>query len=152
MKSLVLIRCPLRKRQKYLGIFKASKKVLGEVFLTNVENAFIPDATFIHTSSFSKAQKVAKNLCETYGIDHDRMMCVHPNLQDYGPEDCIQILKKTPNSIETLVLIGPGYTMNSLYNFLPGRRTFFFPGSARLLKFPITDWSLIESHENENLI
>jgi hypothetical protein len=152
MKNLVLIRCPLMKRPKYFGIFKASKKVLGEVFLTNVENAFIPDATFIHTSSFSKAQTVANNLCETYGIDPDLMMCVHPNLQDCGPEDCIQILEKTPNSIETLVLIGPGYTMNSLYTFLAGQRTFFSPGSARLLKLPITNWSLIEPYENNNLI
>lgn len=152
MKTLVLIRCPLMKRPKHFGIFNASKKVLGEVFLTNVEKAFIPDSTFIYTSSFSKAQKVANNLCETYGIDPDLMMCVHPNLQDCGPEDCIQILEKTPNSIETLVLIGPGYTMNSLYTFLAGQRTFFSPGSAILLKLPITDWSLIEPYENNNLI
>ena len=154
MKSLILIRCPLLRRQKYFGLFKARKKALGKVFLSNVERAFIKDATFVHTSSFSKAQKVANNLCNTYEIDHDRMMRVHANLQDCGPEDCIQLLKQTANSIETLVLIAPGFTMSSLYIFLTGKRTFFSPGSARLLEFPITEWSLIEPYENEkkNLI
>ncbi len=153
MKSIILIRCPLLKRPKYFGLFKARKKALGKVFLSNVERAFIKDATFVHTSSFSKAQKVAKNLCNTYDIDHDNMICVHANLQDCGPEDCIQLIKKTGNSIETLVLIAPGYTMSSLHVFLTGKRTFFSPGSARLLEFPITEWSLIEpyEHEEENL-
>ena len=151
MKSLILIRCPLMRRQVYFGLFKSRQKELGEVFLSSVEHALYKDTTLIHTSSFSKAQKVAKNMCNTYGIEHV-MINVDANIQDYSPEDCIQLLKRTPNSIKTLVLIAPGYTMSSFYDFLTGETTFFSPGSASLVEFPLTDWNLIEPYKNQNLI
>tara|TARA_B100000768_G_scaffold179181_1_gene196347 strand:- start:36758 stop:37180 length:423 start_codon:yes stop_codon:yes gene_type:complete len=139
------------RRQVYFGLFKARKKELGEVFLSSVEHALYKDTTLIYTSSFSKAQKVAKNLCNTYGIEQV-MINIDANIQDYSPEDCIQLLKRTPNSIETLVLIAPGFTMSSFYGFLTGETTFFSPGSASLVEFPLNDWNLIEPYENQNLI
>ena len=145
MKSLILIRCPIMRRTKYLGLFKSNHKCLGKMLLTNVESAFIENATFIHSSSFSKAQKTAQLLCDTYSIDNEQMVDINPNFQDLDTEECIQLVKQTSRSIETLVLISPGVTVRRLYSLLTGKKKDFCAGSAELVKFPLTDWSLLNT-------
>jgi len=145
MKSIVLIRCPLMMRKKYLGLFRSKNRRLGKMFLTNVESAFIENATFIHSSSFSKAQKTAELLCKTYSIDNEQMLDINPNIQDLDTEECIQLVKQTPKSIETLVLIAPGVTVCRLYSLLTGQSKVFSNGSAELVELPISDWSLLDT-------
>ena len=145
MKSLILIRCPIMRRTKYLGLFKSNHKCLGKMLLTNVESAFIENATFIHSSSFSKAQKTAQLLCDTYSIDNEQMVDINPNFQDLDTEECIQLVKQTSRSIETLVLIAPGVTVSRLYSLFTGQRKVFSTGSAELVEFPLTDWSLLNT-------
>lgn len=133
------------RRKKYLGLFKSNHKYLGKMLLNNVESAFIQNATFIHSSSFSKAQKIAKLLCDTYSIDNEQMVDINPNFQDLDTEECIQLVKQTSQSIETLVLISPGVTVSRLYSLLTGQSKVFSNGSAELVKLPITDWSLLDT-------
>ena len=145
MKSLILIRCPLMRRKKYLGLFRSNHKSLGKMYLTNVESAFTENSTYIHTSSFSKAQKTAEFLCDTYSIDNEQMLDINPNIQDLDTEECIQLVKQTSRSIETLVLIAPGVTVSRLYSLFTGQRKVFSTGSAELVEFPLTDWSLLNT-------
>jgi len=145
MKSLILIRCPLMRRKKYLGLFKSNHKSLGKMSLTNVESAFTENSTYIHTSSFSKAQKTAEFLCDTYSIDNEQMLDINPNFQDLDTEECIQLVKKTSQSIDTVVLIAPGVTVSRLYCVLTGQRKDFSTGSAELVEFALNDWSLLNT-------
>ncbi len=145
MKSLVLIRCPLMRRKRYFGVFKSRRKVLGKLFLDNVQESFTRNSTFIHSSSFSKAQAAAKVLCETYSIDDERMLNVNPNLQDLDMEGCFQLLRQTSNHIDTVVLIAPGVTVSSLFAHLQGERKIFASGSAEMVEFNLEDWALVKS-------
>tara|TARA_B100000795_G_scaffold217186_1_gene171176 strand:+ start:418 stop:807 length:390 start_codon:yes stop_codon:yes gene_type:complete len=115
------------------------------MYLTNVESAFTENSTYIHTSSFSKAQKTAEFLCDTYSIDNEQMLDINPNIQDLDTEECIQLVKQTSRSIETLVLIAPGVTVSRLYSLFTGQRKVFSTGSAELVEFPLTDWSLLNT-------
>lgn len=133
------------RRKKYLGLFKSSHKSLGKMSLTNVESAFTENSTYIHTSSFSKAQKTAEFLCDTYSIDNEQMLDINPNIQDLDTEECIQLVKQTSQSIETLVLIAPGVTVSRLYSLLTGQKKVFSSGSAELVELPLTDWSLLNT-------
>ncbi len=133
------------RRKKYLGLFRSNHKSLGKMYLTNVESAFTENSTYIHTSSFSKAQKTAEFLCDTYSIDNEQMLDINPNIQDLDTEECIQLVKQTSRSIETLVLIAPGVTVSRLYSLFTGQRKVFSTGSAELVEFPLTDWSLLNT-------
>ena len=131
------------RRKKYLGFFKIKRKTLGKMSLDGIENALINKSTYIHSSSFSKAQKTAQFLCEAYKIDNDKMLNINPNLQDLDFHGCIQLLKNTPNSIDTVVLIAPGTTVSSLFSFLTGKKKIFNSGCAELVKLSIPEWNML---------
>ena len=78
-------------------------------------------------------------------MDHDRMLDINPKIQDLNTEECIQLVKQTSQSIETLVLIAPGVTVSRLYFLLTGQRKVFSNGSAELVELPLTDWSLLNT-------
>jgi phosphohistidine phosphatase SixA len=115
------------------------------MFLTNIECAFIKNATYIHSSPFSKAQKTAELLCDTYAIYHVQILDINPNVQDLDTEECIQLVKQTSQSIETLVLMALGVTVSRLYSLLAGQRKVFSTGSTELAEPPLTNWSLLNT-------
>ncbi len=152
MKSLILIRSPLFKRKRLLGILKTKKKVLGEILLNTNENSINRNNTIIYCSTFSKAKAAGFKLCKTHNLSSDEVLRIHPMIQDLDDEKCIDLLSSLPMHIENVCIIAPSVTVSNIFSAIENERVIFKPGEAKKVCFQVNNWdelrnsSLSEAH------
>lgn len=147
MKSLLVIRSPLFRRKKFLGIFKFKKKILGPIFIERHNNQLFGRKIRILSSSFSRSKRTANSISDYLQLDRKESIRINSSIQDLDAEGCIDILNQTEPSIDTVVLIAPGVIISTLYLHLTGKRRILPFGQTELVKFDVSKWSDLTNNE-----
>jgi len=139
MKSLLLVRSPLLKKKRYLGIFTSRKKKLGNVYLKNHLSDTDPKRITVLSSSFTKSKRTADVISKKVNIQAENVS-INSRIQDLDSLGCIDLLSQINDRYSTVVLIASGVVVSDLFFQLTQTKKIIPFGQTELVKFDINEW------------
>lgn len=145
MKSLYLVRSPLLKRKKRLGIFKTSHKVLGKLnFELAPSHGPISESEIVIVStSFSRHKKTIAVILKKLPFKRKPEVIVDSNLQDKDLQATVEYLSKISNRYHHLVLLVPREIRVKLIAYFLLDKEDIPVGTTKFISLDIKFWNEI---------